>query len=135
MSNPPSEPSDEGHEFAAWLRAALDRADIKKRALAKRLAPVWGIDVETVRRSIYRWLEGRDGPTHQRRVEIGEALGVPYPPPKDQTLAGRLEGLEGALLELVRDGADFRGEVIARLERLEQLSGTAGHPSTARTAP
>lgn len=118
------------------LREAIEKAELTQREFAER--------VRTDRSAINQMAAGNRPFGATVAARFTKNLGLPddyfEPPeaegesPEGQTVVRRLEALEAALLELVRDGSEFRREVIQRLERLERRSASGGHSSGARTA-
>lgn len=95
--------------FREWLGSELERQQIKRRALARRLAAkhpegATPATIETYRRAIYKYLDPTDPtiPTESTRLAFAEALGVkpeeiPEDDDEDEPLAREASEILAAL--------------------------------------
>jgi hypothetical protein len=114
------------HTFREWLNGEIDRQDIRRRELARRLATkhpegVNAQTIETYRRAIYKYLDPTNPtvPTLPTRTAFAIALGVDPAevPDSDDESEGR--DLNATLQALAREQA----ELSRRLSRVLKAAG------------
>lgn len=63
--------------FGQLLREALDEQGVSLRELARRLAERDGVETESKRRLLHRYIDGDVGPSERARHEIASVLDLP----------------------------------------------------------
>lgn len=115
-----------GRTFYEWLGGELERRQVSRRELARRLAsgrPDDGRRIESQRRHIKRILSGKTKPTQRTRDAICDALGVPRdaaPSAKDEAEAEDdllTPLIAGVLRTAVRNDDDLRAGLIRALSK------------------
>lgn len=106
--------------FQGWLTGELERQDVTRRELARRLASehrdgLTQKTFESSRRAIYKYLNGEISPSEGTRVAIADALGVdPSLVPTDED---EEEDLYVALLLRAMRAKRSRGQLPAQTDK------------------
>lgn len=108
--------------YSRRLQAAIDRAGLAKRQVAKMLADLTGHSTDDERSSLYRYLKGQQ-PSPERAQLLAEVLSDPslaeVQPRQRRQLADRLAALEAEVAAMQAERDLAVQAVVGRLADLE----------------